>query len=104
MRRARCAGTRSVTVPGAAQPGRRRGTLSVDGETVEVRSVHGLEGSPLAQEAPAGYVFVHRGRHVGALEVTTPRPRLWLAGGAGIDDAVRRAALALALMWDPQQD
>lgn len=93
-----------LEMAGAAQPGRRRGTLSVNGETVEVRSAHELEGSPLALEAPAGYVFVHRGRHVGALEVTTPRPRLWLAGGEGIDDTIRRTALALALVWDPQQD
>lgn len=85
----------------ALQPGQRRGTLVVDGLAVEVQSLHRVAGSPLPLEAPVGWQFSHQGRVVAALELTGKRPRLWRAGGTALDDSLARAALALALLWDP---
>jgi hypothetical protein len=85
----------------ALQPGQRRGTLVVDGLAVEVQSLHRVAGSPLPLDAPAGWQFSHQGRVVAALELTGRQPRLWRAGGAALDDSLARAALALALLWDP---
>jgi hypothetical protein len=95
-----------VAAPAAAlQPGQRCGTLVVDGLAVEVQSLHRVAGSPLPLEAPAGWQFSHRGRVVAAIELTGQQPRLWRAGSPALDgaltDAVTRAALALALLWDP---
>lgn len=87
--------------PAALQPGQRRGTLVVDGLAVEVQSLHRVAGSPLPLEAPAGWQFSHQGRVVAALELTGRQPRLWRAGTPALDDSLARAALALALLWDP---
>ncbi|MBX3638600.1 MAG: hypothetical protein KF683_24785 [Rubrivivax sp.] len=80
----------------------RRGTLSAAGVEIELRSVHRIEGSALPLAQPIGYVFSHRGREIGALEINGSTPRLWRpAAGDALREPVTLAALALALLWDP---
>lgn len=80
----------------------RKGRYEGAGVTLELRSVHQLQGTkwPLAQ--PAGYTLLQDGVAVGALELTGVTPRLWRPRAATPQqEAVTRAAIALALLWDP---
>jgi hypothetical protein len=80
----------------------RNGRFSMNGVSVEVRSLHNVQGSPLPLEAPIGYLFSHNGRPVGAIELNGLTPRLWRpAAGDTLHEPVTLAALALALLWDP---
>lgn len=80
----------------------RRGRYTAGGLTLELQSVHRVQGSPLPLEQPIGYVFTHEGRAVGAIELNGPTPRLWRPAPADpMAAAVTQAALALALLWDP---
>lgn len=80
----------------------RRGRYEAGGVTLELRSEHRLQGTPLPSAVPAGYLFSADGRIVGALELTTGVPRLWRPAASGpLQDAVTRSAIALALLWDP---
>jgi hypothetical protein len=54
----------------------RYGRIELDGETVEIRSVHHLAGTSMPVSTPIGYVFEQRGRPVGAVELNG-RPRWW---------------------------
>lgn len=80
----------------------RKGRFEGGGVGLELRSVHQLQGTkwPLAQ--PAGYTLLADGVPVGALELTGTTPRLWRPRAATPQqEAVTRAAIALALLWDP---
>jgi hypothetical protein len=80
----------------------RTGRFTMNGLSLEVRSLHDVQGSPLPLEAPIGYLFSQGGRPVGAIELNGPAPRLWRpAAGEELHEPVTLAALALALLWDP---
>jgi hypothetical protein len=80
----------------------RSGRFEAGGVTLELRSVHQVQGSRLALDAPIGYVLSADGRPVGAVEINGTRPRLWRpAEGSPLREPVTLAALALALLWDP---
>jgi hypothetical protein len=83
----------------------RSGRLTSAGVTIDIASVHRLQGSPLPLAFPAGYVLSIDGRPVGALELTDSRqPRVWLPSAPGPQQAAAtHAALTLALLWDPSQ-
>lgn len=70
--------------------------------TLELRSVHRVQGSPLPLAAPIGYLLLAGGRPVGAVELNGIVPRLWRPDAASpLHGPVTEAALALALLWDP---
>ena len=80
----------------------RVGHYRAGGVTLELRSVHHVQGSPLALEAPIGYLLLEQGRAVGAIELNGSTPRLWRPpAGSPLVRPVIEAALALALLWDP---
>jgi hypothetical protein len=80
----------------------RRGSFVAEGITLELQSLHRVQGSPLAMPAPVGYVMRHQGQVVAALDLNDARPRLWQrAPDAAASAAVFQAGLALALLWDP---
>lgn len=82
----------------------RRGEIALDGEIVQIRSVHHIDGSPLPTAAPIGYVFEQRGRVVGAVELNG-RPVLFVPSGTRPELArtMTVAALALGVFWDPAE-
>lgn len=80
----------------------RSGRFTAGATTLELASVHQVQGSPLPLEQPIGYVMSHQGRPVGAIELNGPTPRLWRpAPSDALAEPVTLAALALALLWDP---
>jgi hypothetical protein len=80
----------------------RSGSFTLGATTLEVKSVHNVQGSPLPLEQPIGYVMSHQGRPVGAIELNGSTPRLWRPAPAdALAEPVTLAALALALLWDP---
>lgn len=82
----------------------RQGRYQAGALTLDIRSEHRLQGTPLPLAPPAGYVFTHQGRVVGALDLAGGPPRLWRPAQAGdLQQAVTRSALALALLWDPAE-
>ncbi len=79
----------------------RSGRFTMNGLTLEVQSLHNVQGSPLPLEAPIGYLFSQVGKPVGAIELNGT-PRLWRPAAADpLHEPVTLAALALALLWDP---
>ena len=92
-----------VETPAAAGTrAERAGRYSAGSLTLELRSVHELQGTALPLPQAAGYVLWHQGRPVAALELTDTRPLLRRAVDSGpLADAVTHAAVALALLWDP---
>ncbi|RZV35288.1 MAG: hypothetical protein EX262_02570 [Sphingomonadaceae bacterium] len=80
----------------------RRGEIALGGETVQIRSVHKLDGSPIEMASPIGYVFTQNGDPVGAVELNGA-PELFIAHGIdhGLARTVTIAATALAIFWDP---
>jgi len=80
----------------------RSGQYTTGSLTLELRSVHEVQGSKLSLEAPIGYVMHHEGRPVGAVEINGSTPRLWRpAAGSTLHEPVTLAGLAVALLWDP---
>lgn len=80
----------------------RTGNATFGDTRIELRSVHRLHGSPLPLEVPIGYLMLHEGQPVGAIELNGT-PRLWRpAAGTPAHAAVTQAALALALLWEPE--
>lgn len=82
----------------------RRGRYEAGGLALELRSEHQLQGTkwPLAQ--PAGYLLLQQGVAVAAIDLTGVTPRLWRPRAASpAQEAATRAALALALLWDPER-
>jgi hypothetical protein len=80
----------------------RSGRYTAGDVTLELRSVHQVQGSPLPLEAPIGYAITHNGQAVGAVEINGTTPRLWRpAAGSPLREPVTMAALAVALLWDP---
>lgn len=72
--------------------------------SLDVQSLHNVQGSPPPLEAPIGTLFSHKGRPVGAVELNGLTPRLWRpARKDPLHESVTLAALALALalLWDP---
>lgn len=70
--------------------------------TLELRSVHRVQGSSLPLEAPIGYLMLEGGRPVAAVELNGTTPRLWRpAATSPLHRPATEAALALALLWDP---
>jgi hypothetical protein len=94
----------SLSAP-SAMPGseaQRSGRFTLGSVELELKSVHSIQGSPLPLEAPIGYLLLHEGRPVGAIELNGSTPRLWRpAASTPLAEPVTLAALALALMWDP---
>lgn len=80
----------------------RRGRIMLDGETVEVHSVHHLAGTPLPTSTAIGYQFEQHGHPVGAIELNG-RPALMIEPGASpaLRQALVLGALALGVLWDP---
>ncbi len=101
--------TGQLTLGGSSGPAgtqqQRRGRLTAAGVTIDIASVHHLQGSPLPLASPAGYLLSIEGRPVGALELTdSQRPRVWMPSVPGPQkSAVTHAALTLAVLWDPSQ-
>lgn len=80
----------------------RRGRFTSGELTLELRSVHSVQGSRLPLEAPIGYLITQGGEPVGAVEMNGTRPRLWRpAAGSALREPVTLASLAVALLWDP---
>lgn len=79
----------------------RRGRFRLGDVTIDIRSVHDVQGSRLPLEAPIGYLLVDQGKAVGAIELNGTTPRLWRPSGPPLAESVTLAALALALLWDP---
>ena len=80
----------------------RSGNFTLGATTLEVKSVHNVQGSRLPLEQPIGYVMSHQGRPVGAIELNGSTPRLWRPTPSdALAEPVTLAALALALLWDP---
>ncbi|HEY6815663.1 MAG TPA: hypothetical protein VI168_09005 [Croceibacterium sp.] len=89
--------------PGAAATRyERRGRLVLDGETIDIRSVHHIAGTSMPVLTPIGYVFEQRGRPVGAVELNG-RPALMIEPGASpaLQRTLTLAAHALGVFWDP---
>jgi hypothetical protein len=91
--------------PGATQETRegRFESAGDQGQVLELRSEHRLQGAAWAQAQPVGYLLLHQGVVVGALDLSDSS-RLQLRrppAGQPLHDAVTQAALALALLWDP---
>jgi len=80
----------------------RYGRIELDGEAVDIRSVHHLAGTSLPVSTPIGYVFEQRGRPVGAVELNG-HPALVVEPGASpeLQRTLTLAALALGVFWDP---
>jgi hypothetical protein len=83
----------------------RSGRLHAGGVTVDIASVHRLQGTPLPLAFPAGYVLSIDGRPAAAVELTdSQQPRAWLPAEPGPQRvALTHVALTLALLWDPSQ-
>ena len=83
-------------------PYERRGEIALGGETVQVRSVHHIEGTRMPTLAPIGYAFSQDGRPVGAVELNG-KPVLILPAGTdpGLARTLTIAALALGVLYDP---
>lgn len=81
---------------------RREGSYRRDALTLELRSVHLLEGSAIATAAPVGYEILQGGQVVGSVDLSRGVPRLRRPDPATpLGQAVTEAALALALVWEP---
>lgn len=87
---------------GALSKNERYGEIALGGETVQIRSVHKLVGSPIVMANPIGYIFEQDGQPVGAIELNGS-PVLFLSNGAdeGLARTIAVASVALAVFWDP---
>ncbi|MBL0925760.1 MAG: hypothetical protein IBJ12_15010 [Sphingomonadaceae bacterium] len=87
---------------GALSRRERRGEIALGGETVQIRSVHKLEGTPIEMAVPIGYVFEQNGFPVGAVEINGS-PRLFFAEATNenLSRTIVTGAIALAIFWDP---
>jgi len=75
----------------------QRGSLRL-----QLRSVHRLDGSPLAQPQAVGYEMLLEGRVVGSVDLSRGTPVLRRPDAVTpLGQAVTEAALALALVWEP---
>jgi hypothetical protein len=87
--------------PGAVQAG-RSGSVTSGVQRLDIRSVHRIQGAPLAQDDPVGYVLLQEGRPLAALDLLGSRPVLRVAAMAPAQrQVVVEAALLLALSWEP---
>lgn len=82
----------------------RAGDITLGDVRLQLRSSHALIGSTLPSAAPIGYVFERDARVVAAMEINGTEPVIHSAASAeGERLAVLLAALALALLWDPNE-
>lgn len=84
------------------KPYERRGEIAVGGDTVQIRSIHRIEGAVAPVMAPIGYLFERDGRALGAVELNG-KPVLILPGGTDpqLVRTLTIAALALGVLYDP---
>jgi hypothetical protein len=92
--------TLSLRATGAAQPAYAGELRDEAGLSYAVRSVHGLEGSPVALGSPAGYEVERSGAKVALVEVLGPG-RVLVARGTADGGAFASAAAALLLFQPP---
>ena len=87
---------------GALSRRARRGEIALGGETVQIRSVHKLAGSPIEMANPIGYVFEQYGRPVGAVELNSS-PVIFVRDltDQQLSRTITVGAVALAIFWDP---
>lgn len=83
----------------------RSGEMTLGDVRLQLRSSHALIDSKLPSAAPIGYVFERDARVVAAVEINGTEPVIYsaAAGTEGERQAVLLAALALALLWDPNE-
>lgn len=82
----------------------RVGRYEGGGVVLALRSVHAIQGAQWWLPGPAGYLLLKDEAPLGAVELTGVTPRLWRPRAASPEQqAVTRAALALALLWDPDR-
>jgi hypothetical protein len=87
--------------PGALRTG-RNGQFVQGAWTLDIRSVHRIQGSPLPSDEPVGYLMLDQGRPVAALDLLDSRPHLRVqTPDPGQRQAAVTAALLLALVWQP---
>ena len=72
------------------------------GGSLTVRSLHGLEGTPIPLGSPAGYVLERDGRPVAAVEAINAG-RVWVPSAAEADPGAIPAALAALLLFQPPE-
>ncbi|KQW51642.1 MULTISPECIES: hypothetical protein [unclassified Roseateles] len=81
----------------------REGSYQRGALNLTLRSVHQLEGSALATAGAVGYEMLHGGQVVGSVDLSRGVPYLRRPDpGTALGQAVTEAALALALVWEPQ--
>lgn len=82
----------------------RRGEISLDGNTLQIRSAHDVEGSGIQLATPIGYLFEHHGVVVGAVEINgSPVIRHAPQTDPSVVRTLTVAAIALGLFWDPAE-
>ncbi|WP_298127041.1 hypothetical protein [Brevundimonas sp.] len=82
----------------------RRGEITLDGASLQIRSVHDVEGSGVQLATPIGYVFELDGIPVGAVEINgSPVIRHVPEADPSVLRALTVAAIALGLFWDPAE-
>jgi hypothetical protein len=80
----------------------RHGDIELDGISLQIRSVHEMEGTSLKAATAVGYVLSENGEPVGAVSLNgTPVVTLRPGADARLRRAVVIAALALGLFRDP---
>lgn len=89
---------------GALSKNERYGEIALGGETVQIRSVHKIVGSPIVMANPIGYIFEQDGNPVGAIELNGS-PVLFMAdtGDQDLARTITIASVALAVFWDPAE-
>jgi hypothetical protein len=90
--------------PGAGRKGRSGSVTSGTSDTLvfEIRSVHSIHGTPLAQDEPVACLLLAEGRPVAAQDLLGTRPMLRVADGTPAQrQAAVVAGLLLALSWEP---
>ena len=80
----------------------RRGSVSFEGQTMELRSVHKMRGSKVPSGTPVGYVFLQDGKEIGGVDTNGLKINpVFLPRNSELRDAALMASIALFLFWDP---
>ncbi|MBX9707173.1 MAG: hypothetical protein K2X61_04475 [Caulobacteraceae bacterium] len=82
----------------------RRGQITLDGNTLQIRSAHDVEGSGIQLATPIGYVFDQDEASIGAVEINgSPTVIYDPVVSASARQAILIASVALGLFWDPAE-